>query len=123
MQTKRIIASFGPRIFLPALIAAALFLLLGCGEAAFYSQAASGQVALLNRREPIAHLIQDPATPDTLKKRLALVLEIRRFAFREGRVPPRPVRETAKVREHAVPMLREAKKKGRISDFVQLSGP
>ena len=55
-------------------------LLCGCQTVGFYAQAASGQLSLLGKRQPIDSLITAPATPSTLKRQLELVLELRAFA-------------------------------------------
>lgn len=54
-------------------------LLAGC-DLPFYWQAARGQLDLLQRRQPIADLIADPATPDALRQQLDYILQARRFA-------------------------------------------
>ncbi len=59
----------------------------GCATLAWYGQAASGQLDLLSRREHIADLLADPATDPELKRRLALVLEMRDFAVAELGLP------------------------------------
>ena len=43
-------------------------------------QAAGGQMQIVSKREPIARLLADPATPDPLRKRLEYVSEARDFA-------------------------------------------
>ncbi len=52
----------------------------GCRQVAYYGQAVAGQVEILNLQEPLPRLIEDPATPEALRQRLALVMDIRRFA-------------------------------------------
>lgn len=54
--------------------------LIGCETLHYYGQAASGQLEILTRREPIDQLLAEPETPQTLKTRLQLVLDIREFA-------------------------------------------
>lgn len=49
----------------------------GCG---YYFQAARGHMDLMSRRVPIADLLADPATPASLRERLRLVSEARRYA-------------------------------------------
>jgi predicted aminopeptidase len=56
------------------------FALAGCESLAYYSQAASGQLSMLNDRQPIEQLIEDPTTPVDLRTQLQLVLELRAFA-------------------------------------------
>jgi predicted aminopeptidase len=55
----------------------------GCYEL----QAVRGQVSLLWKREPIAAVIADPATPQALRSQLEAVSEIRDFASRELKLP------------------------------------
>ncbi|HEY4369552.1 MAG TPA: aminopeptidase [Steroidobacteraceae bacterium] len=57
--------------------------LSGC----YLLQAASGQMQIVSRREPIAKLVADPATPDTLRKRLEYVSTARDFASHELGLP------------------------------------
>ena len=61
--------------------------LAGCESLGYYSQAASGQWSLLNDRQAIAQLIEDPNTPVDLKSQLQLVLELRAFAQSELLLP------------------------------------
>lgn len=61
--------------------------LAGCATVAWYGQAARGQIEVLAKREDIADKIADPATPESLRARLATVLEIRRFAVDELGLP------------------------------------
>jgi predicted aminopeptidase len=55
----------------------------GCYEL----QAVRGQLSLLWKREPIAAVIANPATPQTLRSQLEAVSEIRDFASRELKLP------------------------------------
>jgi predicted aminopeptidase len=64
-------------LLLCPLVAAAL---AGCESLAYYAQAASGQLSLLGRRQPIEEVIEAPDTADALKSQLRLVLELREFA-------------------------------------------
>jgi len=61
--------------------------LTACGHAQYYAQAAAGQLDLLSRRQSIAEVVDDPDTPQALRERLRLVLEIRAFAERELHLP------------------------------------
>ena len=65
------------------LIVAMSALLSGC----YYLQAAQGQLEVLNKRIPIAELVQDPETPDELGARLQLVIEARQFSISELGLP------------------------------------
>jgi len=68
-----------------ALIAACL-VLPGCGTT-YVAQAARGQIQILNAREPIARVIENPATPAELRQRLETVSAARQFASRELGLP------------------------------------
>ncbi|MBI5775075.1 MAG: aminopeptidase [Verrucomicrobia bacterium] len=63
-----------------ASFAALLALGAGCETAAYYSQAARGQMQIWHRRQPIPKLLAAPQTPGPLKERLRLVLRLREFA-------------------------------------------
>ena len=70
------------------LVAAAMSSLLsGCANLDYYLESISGQLDLLRRERPIEEVVKDPATPDSLKRKLATVLDIRDFASRELRLP------------------------------------
>lgn len=71
------------------LVVAALLALLtgGCQGAGFYSQAIRGQIDIITRQQPIAQLARSPQTPEILRDRLSLVLQIRHFADSELRLP------------------------------------
>ena len=62
----------------PALLACAV--MGGCSAVRFYAQAVGGQVAILNGARPVARVTRDAAVRDEVKRKLALVLEVRRFA-------------------------------------------
>jgi len=68
-----------------ALLAACLCL-NGCGTT-YVAQAARGQLQILNSREPITEVLEDPKTPPDLKQRLEMVREARAFASRELGLP------------------------------------
>src|SRR5262245_26976391 len=59
----------------------------GCSNFGYYRQSMSGQLDIWRRERAIEDVIKDPATPDTLKRKLATVLEIRAFASRELGLP------------------------------------
>lgn len=67
---------------LPSLAAviAVVVLMASCQTAKFYTQAASGQLEILRKSEPIPPILADPATPPGLKRQLSSVQEIRHFA-------------------------------------------
>ncbi|WP_097459143.1 aminopeptidase [Mangrovitalea sediminis] len=60
-----------------------MFVLLclgGCSEIAYYGQAVHGELSLLSAREPIPKLLQNPSTPAPLRRNLAGIQQLRRFA-------------------------------------------
>ena len=68
--------------------ALAILVLLAIGTTGCYEwQAAVGQAAVLWRREPIARVIADPATPARLRAQLREVTAIRDFASRDLDLP------------------------------------
>jgi predicted aminopeptidase len=69
-----------PRI--PALLAVCLAL-PGC----YVTQAARGQLQIVNAREPISKVLEDPAAPADLRERLENVRAAREFASRELALP------------------------------------
>lgn len=70
-----------------SLLLAATALLSGCSTLNYYGQLAAGQVELLQARQPIEQLLQDPATPAPLRPRLTLVLQVRAFASAQLKLP------------------------------------
>ncbi len=53
----------------------------------YYMQAARGQYDVLKRREPVAEVVADPATPAELARRLDLLQEARQFSIDELGLP------------------------------------
>lgn len=65
-------------------------LLAGCSAQTwpgYYWQAAAGQMQLLAAARPIATAVQDPATPDLLRQRLARSQQLRRYASERLALP------------------------------------
>jgi predicted aminopeptidase len=62
-------------------------LLTGCTTLGYYAQSIQGQLDLLGRRHSIEQMIANADTPDGLRKRLQLVLEMREFASHELGLP------------------------------------
>jgi predicted aminopeptidase len=54
--------------------------LTGCGSIGYYKQLISGQIAIINKKQPIHELLDNPDTSEKLKERLRLVMDIRSFA-------------------------------------------
>jgi len=72
-------------LILVALLFAAT--LLQCRSLPYYEQAVSGQMAILNKREPISRLIKDTGTPEALRKKLLFILSVREFAENKLQLP------------------------------------
>ena len=61
--------------------------MLSCSTLGYYGQAAWGQTKILLGKRDIAKLIDDPATPEDLRRQLRSVLAIRDFAVSELHLP------------------------------------
>jgi predicted aminopeptidase len=66
---------------------AASLVLGGCSGVPYYSQAISGEIALLSAARPVADVLADPATAPALRERLSLALRIRAFASADLSLP------------------------------------
>lgn len=75
-----------PGTRLLALLSVALCL-GGCGSLSFYWQALDGQWELTRRSRPLAEVIADAGTPESLRARLRLVQAMRAFAVTELHLP------------------------------------
>lgn len=64
-----------------------LTLLSGCANFGYYWQSAHGQFDIWGRARDIARIIDDPATPEALRKKLARVSRMRDFASRDLGLP------------------------------------
>lgn len=60
---------------------------LQCQSIQYYDQAIDGQMHILRNRQPISELVDDPATPQVLRKKLLLILAVRSFAEKELQLP------------------------------------
>ena len=69
------------------LAAAAVSLTTGCSTLAYYGQAVSGHLDLVQRARPVPDWLADPATPAPLRERLALSQQMRDFAIAELALP------------------------------------
>ncbi|MDP9123410.1 MAG: aminopeptidase [Pseudomonadota bacterium] len=59
----------------------------GCSSIDYLGQSASGHIHLLAAARPVKDAIADPATPEALRKRLALTQRMREFAVTELKEP------------------------------------
>lgn len=69
------------------LLSLTVSLLSGCSGIAYYSQAISGHLKLMNGRESVQELLESNATDAELKKQLQLASQIRTFATEELMLP------------------------------------
>jgi predicted aminopeptidase len=66
---------------------AALLMLCGCANIGYYMQSVHGQLDIWQRQRPIGEVLADPATPASLREKLAAVGTIREFASAELGLP------------------------------------
>lgn len=72
-------------------IAAALVCLSsGCSTLRYYGQSVNGHLGLVNASRPVADWLEDGATPQSLRERLALAQRIRDYAVSELKLPDNP---------------------------------
>lgn len=62
-------------------------ILTGCETVSYYYQAIEGQISILNQRQDIADVLADPQTSAETRAKLELVLEIRKYAAEQLRLP------------------------------------
>jgi predicted aminopeptidase len=65
----------------------AILLLSGCSSLSYYTQLASGQLALLRAREPVSDIIADPQRDPKLRDRLLKSQQARAFASQHLHLP------------------------------------
>ena len=68
-------------------VLAAAALLAGCADLGYYWQSASGHLGLMRAARPVPQWLEDPATSEALKTKLALTQRIRQFAVAELGLP------------------------------------
>lgn len=68
------------RLLIPAAVLVAAALGGGCSTLGYYAQSIGGHLAMLRAARPIPEVIADPATAESLRKRLARAEQIRAFA-------------------------------------------
>ena len=64
-----------------------IFLMAGCAGPAFYTQAISGHLELMNGRTDIDKILADNKTDPVLQQKLKLAMEIRGFAINQLGLP------------------------------------
>ena len=75
----------GPGVVLAAAISS--LCLSGCTSMAYYWQSVSGHMQMINSARPVAEVLTDAQTPESVKTRLALSQRIRSFAVTELKLP------------------------------------
>jgi predicted aminopeptidase len=74
--------------FLRSIAAAGLaFGLAGCTGVSYYAQSLKGHLSIMAARQDVARLIENPATPQTLRARMEQARDIRQFAIDELDLP------------------------------------
>ena len=79
--------SFGGRGAAALAVLAASALLAGCADLGYCWQSASGHLGLMRAARPVPEWLEDPATSEALKTKLALTQRIRQFAVAELGLP------------------------------------
>lgn len=64
-----------------------LAFITGCSNLGYYAQSISGQMSILNNRQPIEELLVSDDIDSELKRKLKLTLKIRDFASKELQLP------------------------------------
>jgi predicted aminopeptidase len=60
---------------------------LQCRSLPYYDQAINGQMEILRNKEPISDLVDNPETPEQLRKKLLFIQGVRNFAAKELHLP------------------------------------
>jgi predicted aminopeptidase len=60
---------------------------LQCQSIQYYNQAIDGQMDILWSRQPLSRLVNDPATPTPLRRKLLFILSVRDFAEKNLHLP------------------------------------
>lgn len=102
-STSRAQARFAARVVRAALAGLGLLLLAGCADTRYYWQSVGGHLQLMRAARPVAHWLDDPQAPQSLKQRLQLAQRMRDFAVAELALPDNPsYRNYADLRRNAV---------------------
>ena len=73
-----------------ALAVAATVCLSGCANLGYYWQSVTGHLQLMGAAKPVDDWLAEEATPERLKRKLALSQGIREYAVRELHLPDNP---------------------------------
>ncbi len=78
-----------PRRFVLLGLSRLLLLLFfaGCSTLRYYRQAAQGQSEILDRARPVSRVLSDATVPETVKRKLQVSQEVRRFAREKWALP------------------------------------
>lgn len=93
MMFRRIFRGFpkawanGVRPARSVLLLTVVFALAGCRGVGYYAQAVRGHFQIIHRAKPIERVLADPKTPELLKEKLRLVLDLRAFAESDLKLP------------------------------------
>ena len=74
------------RQVIPVIFCLGIFL-SGCGEIQYYLQAINGHLDILNQKQDLQQLLQDPQTPPQLASKLKLIQDVRQFAKEKMQLP------------------------------------
>jgi predicted aminopeptidase len=88
LQTLLLMAGLGLGATL-LVAAATVCLASGCSTIGYYAQAVGGHVEIVNKAQPVATLVADPAVPERTRERLRAAMQMREFAVRELKLPDR----------------------------------
>jgi predicted aminopeptidase len=64
-----------------------LLVITGCNTVGYYAQSVGGQWEVLDKRQPISVLLDNPDTPESLREKLQTILRIRDFATQALKLP------------------------------------
>lgn len=73
------------------LVSCSLFLLLSACQLPYYSQAIKGQLSLMDKREPVSKVIDNPDTSPTVRQQLALSRQVLAYAANQMHLPAKDV--------------------------------
>lgn len=71
----------------PLLLIGVALALTGCTGVGYYAQSLNGHVEIMSKRQKVAKLVSDPATPGALRAQMASASAIRQFAIDELALP------------------------------------
>lgn len=75
------------RVLLPAVLAAAVFIVPGCANLGYYSQSINGHLNLVSAAKPVDRLLEQPSQPPAVRQQLELARDVRQFATERLELP------------------------------------